>query len=1102
MDLFSNNCKRLCSASERNRIRYFYETIRDRFCHPVQDDPKTRAQLQGSVILALTKMVVQMDLPQKDVRLTKAHVEYLFRQMQDLSGSMNLGVTAVSCLQELEDAFPTLLYKQASPLVHFAMDGTQTSVAGIKGNVTILTATVMSNLCLAYLQQQGLIEEKESLLSKERSRECALAADVLEESLTPNIKHFQSKLAFENSYFLSSKAPTSQQMPTTEVLQAAADALIDTKSNERCYNYVTSFTEGASMSETCEELDEQSNEMFGNNAIRSRGDSNNFSCDMTGDKLYGDSRTNIQSPSGVLSSHEIADSTLCSTESSRRSMLSSVIAADSMSDAPAEVNSIETSNGFVCKEMSQESLKSGSSSYVEGNDLDRSSSISSPRSAECGVANLLRSLDEESRKAGFVSFRFSVPIHIQRGHVNRIQDPKLQLDAESSHVLEKSLVYFFSIIKKISSDKMFKLGDRLVPILKSVDQSSMSKVWHAYERSIAIGNISLLRILLDIFDSVEWLTKNYTKNLLEKILRQANDQSFSPEYRATCFNWAIRQHASQCHTRADLLLKDLWVHLLPLKEDPIKIAALKIKGLASCMASGIGDEQIICRISLAYFVALHPGDKLASSSQKSILRRRSLTRSLESSSSEECCLRILTYSLRQLYASVADSGSMRYRGIAALIWSIAHAIVAKPSLAAAVDEFLNTCDSNNVFAQLLLEALDALFGAVEGSFTVLQDNPDDMFYENGDEYNGLSHRVKSALLSRASSLSGLMRGISFSLPSFSKSKNSVRNSSEDIVRTILEDGKKSKERGNSLGKNLSENNHSTNSMNNTNFSPEMLHDVFRERKLSNPKLDTNSIAKLRANVAATFVSQESPMTTFVNRNSQQTENSLRTSSTAPSSALKQQRIESHELESSKDLNKGKGFEYLLKIEQSNTVEALRQVSEVDTNFIIPTFGDISSVQVWLTDRQTWERLARGLLSQDLMAYRHLLQRIMIDRNVVALGTLQTLANYSWQYKKHNPSHVLPMKETAGAILALCQTVALCHLPHPEDEEWTDIQKEVSQTILGVIDAMEDSGFPSRNLKDQISSFGILLQDENAWAKTAQAETFTKLLGHYIDSALV
>lgn len=160
---------------------------------------------------------------------------------------------------------------------------------------------------------------------------------------------------------------------------------------------------------------------------------------------------------------------------------------------------------------------------------------------------------------------------------------------------------------------------------------------------------------------------------------------------------------------------------------------------------------------------------------------------------------------------------------------------------------------------------------------------------------------------------------------------------------------------------------------------------------------------------------------------------------------------------------------------------------------------------WLTAKSTWEACGQHLLRHDLMCYRGLMQMVLQLPSAVAcpIGTLQVLANYSWQYKDSHPIHALPeKKQTGSAILALCHATVLQHLlmsPERGGPQLGEEQKKVAAAVRGVLDALEE-GFPVPEISMRAKSLGRVVEDSK-WQGDGKCAVLERILNSYIDVAV-
>lgn len=294
----------------------------------------------------------------------------------------------------------------------------------------------------------------------------------------------------------------------------------------------------------------------------------------------------------------------------------------------------------------------------------------------------------------------------------------------------KTKICIFSLftldcIKRMCHDTIHKIARPLRTLL-SCSGVSAHDLWPIVHSLIQTGNSSVLEFVLDTHDIVPTLFEGRRPCLLEKILARANDPAFSIEQRQLCLRWVLRQHAIQCHDNADILLDDCWIQLLPTQDDPASIMSLKVKALAACLKSRVGEPEMIMRV-----ICLWRGF------------------------SDDGHASQFSYAIRLLYSSLdtrdyCDTEELRLE--ASLIRSIIHATVMYPHLVKTVGEFLATCDDE--FTTRFLTGFQALISHLDDQFDVLR---------SVDEPVSTAVKIKASVLSRASTVSGLVRGIPFRL---------------------------------------------------------------------------------------------------------------------------------------------------------------------------------------------------------------------------------------------------------------------------------------------------------------------------------------------------
>ena len=396
------------------------------------------------------------------------------------------------------------------------------------------------------------------------------------------------------------------------------------------------------------------------------------------------------------------------------------------------------------------------------------SSHSSRRSASCSDATArtgtLPLLDEgRYEKKGYP--RFHMPDHFCAGTVPFYQVDLVLTDFAVEKIKELFL-FALQCMKRMNRDTIQKMSPHLQVLLRFSGMCPLD-LWSVVHDLIQTGNTSILEFVLDTHDNLPGFFEGRRPCLLEKILVRSNDQSFSIQHRQMCLRWILRQHAIQCHEKSDFLLGDCWVQLLPQDNESIETVALKVKALAACLRSGIGDPQDIARA-----ICLWPGFENESYSGQ------------------------FAYALRLLYGVTAESSVPMYRLEASLIRSISQALVIRPRLVKVVYEFLDICEEE--FETNFNTGFQALITTLDGQFEVLRHKSEAERYNNKT-----SSKVKASVLSRASSVSGMVRGLSFKLMKGSASQ--YRSSLLDSGSSSGRHGPVSRDSsGRSLGRSLTE----------------------------------------------------------------------------------------------------------------------------------------------------------------------------------------------------------------------------------------------------------------------------------------------------------
>jgi hypothetical protein len=394
------------------------------------------------------------------------------------------------------------------------------------------------------------------------------------------------------------------------------------------------------------------------------------------------------------------------------------------------------------------------------------SSHSSRRSTSCSdtmaKTATLPLLDEgRYEKKGYP--RFHIPDHFCAGTVPFYQ-VDLVLTDFSVEKIKELFLFTLQCMKRMNRETIQKMSAHLQVLLRFSGMSPFD-LWSVVHDLIQTGNISILEFVLDTHDNLPGFFEGRRPCLLEKILVRANDQSFSIQHRQMCLRWILRQHAIQCHEKSTFLLGDCWIQLLPQENESIETVALKVKALAACLRSGVGDPQDIARA-----IFLWPGF------------------------SNESYFGQFAYALRLLYGVTAESSAPMHRLEASLIRSISQALVIRPRLVKVVYEFLDICGEE--FETYFNTGFQALITTLDGQFEVLRHKSEAERYNNK-----LSSKVKASVLSRASSVSGMVRGLSFKLMKGNSSqyRSSVLDSASSSGRHVSRESS-----GRSLGRSLTE----------------------------------------------------------------------------------------------------------------------------------------------------------------------------------------------------------------------------------------------------------------------------------------------------------
>ena len=1000
-----------------------YETLRDSLSNPSWDGPKVAADIREAAIRSLTSFIIALDLPRHDPRLTRYHVEFLYRQLSNeaIKSHSSTGHTlrdfkpvAAECLAILESAYPLMLSLDATALMSLAA---KEVICPTPGHIhTQLAATVVSNLASAYLRQQ---EEYASFSSS------------LEDEI--NLLNENTTVVGSLEDDLSSDSDAEDQ--TEEVLAAAAEVLSLPETKGCVRNYEDEEVPSHMIGSTTPVVHEEAiiTSVAEPDGAASTSKSSSPGASQRSPKKSEnnvDVKCGISSPRGILVNSRSVESmaSIPSKQSSRISMLSSVAELDEM-EAAASRSATCDANNIVMRE--RPAPAAGSTGLPLSSHLQRTTSdagsiswtaISTPRSLPAE----LHLLQRVGSGTGNQLRRFVVPLHIQLNDPGAL--PRLLVTGEARAALQDAAQMFLGAMRRMSSKGVAQITKLLPDILKAARPSS-AQLWPVLERQLSTGSTPLLRAVLDLHDAVPELFQGRSPSLLEKVIVQVNNSTLSVDHRIAGASWVLRQHAQQRHMGApDFLLADCWEQLLPRTKEPLQLATIKVKILAACLSSGIGDEEVICRSICAWegYISKDKDKQLPATEQRD---------------------RAFTYALRVLYSSMVASidspAAEKYRMQACLISALMGTIVAHPQLVQAVDSFLETCPEE--FSSMFLKALAAMLSNINGQFEVLQRSGEDLSLD-------YTRRMTSNVINRSSSLAaGLVRGLSVKLPF-----NSIRLQAPSSSMPLSARGpQRPREEEPPLP--LSARTHYSVGINNVATLRDKISSAFHRKK-----------------TAPAVIARAGPLGEEIRPGAAQ----------GPS-------IDRSVVASTLE-------DHFLSCEDGTT-----SPDEEERMFCpaVPMdFSSLGSFDAWSSSSATWEVLGRGMLTQDLLAYRVLLKRVLRNKAVHPKGTLRILAKYVKQYQGYHSSHALPAKEIGAAVLGLCHCAALIHLPCENEAWWTQRQVEVAESVQNVLDALEE-GFPVPCVQIRAQGLSLLLAREAGWSGEALQSTLFSMVNGCIDAAV-
>ncbi len=323
-------------------------------------------------------------------------------------------------------------------------------------------------------------------------------------------------------------------------------------------------------------------------------------------------------------------------------------------------------------------------------------------------------------------------------------------------------------MKRMNAETIRRLSKPLRVLACNAGIEPHQKLWSVMYNLIESGNVHIMEFVLDLHDEHPDLFSGRRTCLLERILARVNDASYSVDQRQLCLRWVMRQHA-KARALLDLkgrgidenvngsgsdklgegslegtgafLLEDCWMQLLPADHDELSTLHLRIKVLAGCLASRVGDAPTIM-----HGIFMWPGWAEPGNLDDKFL-----------------------YAMRRIYmnmdtAEYCDDAELRAE--AAFIRAIVHASVAYPHAIKPIGEFLDSCD--DIMRVRVLVGFSGLFSQLDEQFEVLRVmDPDGGL--PAPEVSNTPGRQKSS----STTLAGMVRGLSLRLSRRSINPNAV-----------------------------------------------------------------------------------------------------------------------------------------------------------------------------------------------------------------------------------------------------------------------------------------------------------------------------------------
>jgi hypothetical protein len=706
-----------------------YETLRDCLSNIRRDGVKAAYTMRCLAIERLTNVLIRLNIPHQDTRLTKMHVEFLFRMLNGtfvdlVYPELHPGESAESklkrydhskevaarCLFQLEKAYPGFLALEAGSLVQCMLQDSKLISRQDGHPLILLTATAVGNVCSQYQRQQLQKEEEEN---EEEEESMQAGQPIMAPIVCGDL---------ESEVIGRSDRDQEDSVATVEALILAPE-------HQRGLGSVSDECSFEEDSRSCKSVDSCTDEQRG-------------ACD---DKRLSEEQ---KEGKGVLGA------SLSSLEPSKSPTSTALPTLDSSSTREGSVSSDAQSSNYNVLELTTMPLLVSKDTIC-------------PELDSFALSKLLK--------------KFKVPAFGNDGVC--LQYPSYYVTDDVKQSLKRAISFFVSRATRGNAETIKVLASNLPCILESAEISP-AQILSIANTLLGYGTSTLLRAVLSIHDQAPKLFgRQGSCKLVDRMFRLINELECPQDQKLDALTWILRLHASQrFHNRDALYLADCWRQLLLRPADSMQVALLKIKGLGSCLAVGIGEPSIVCHSVLLW----NGFDPLVTNKKDGNLKNGRVKTSATK-------LRTMTYALRLLYHAieVSDSNSnlnpvttgndavrRRLRLRACVVVSAMVAIAFRPQLVPAVDSFLDSCDSDVSF--LFLRAFSALLSGVDGQFELLREMPEDQDISMLQGISGLSvsrqkgswtDRVKTAVLARASSLAGQLRGLTFAL-SFSNRPSS------------------------------------------------------------------------------------------------------------------------------------------------------------------------------------------------------------------------------------------------------------------------------------------------------------------------------------------